>query len=381
VTADLEPQRLSNLIGAIYDCTIDPDRWPDTMREICAEIECQESAIALADLEHSRHQVFRTWNRNPLWPPRHIEFADDIARYYKSVPALQARSIDEPLVSLRDVPTEVWTQSRFYLEWMKPQGFCDSIQILVLREPLRVGIFNAIRSERVGPVGDREIAILRLLAPHIRRSVTIGDVMDLKKIEVQALGAALDNLAAGVIVVAENNRILHANAAARAMFAAGYPIRAIHGRLSAPDANASFELSRAIDFARRNEAGIGATGIGVALNKPGGKPAVAHVLPLARGDIRTRLMPQATAAIFVAHGDGGPPANIAAVAQSFGLTPAETRFLDQLLRGGTLANAASAIGIAETTAKTHLSRIFAKTGVSRQADLVALIGRLALPPT
>lgn len=137
----LEPERLSDLIGAIYDCAIDPDLWPGTMREICAEIECHESAIALVDLEHSRHQVFRTWNQNPLWPPRHIAFADEIALYYKSMPALDARPIDEPLVTLRDAPTEFSTRSRFYLEWMRPQGFCDTIQILVLREPLRIGIF------------------------------------------------------------------------------------------------------------------------------------------------------------------------------------------------------------------------------------------------
>jgi DNA-binding CsgD family transcriptional regulator len=63
----------------------------------------------------------------------------------------------------------------------------------------------------------------------------------------------------------------------------------------------------------------------------------------------------------------------------FGLIPAETRVLERLLRDMSLVAAAAALGIAETTAKTHLSRIFAKTGVSRQPELVALVHRL-LPP-
>ena len=38
-----------------------------------------------------------------------------------------------------------------------------------------------------------------------------------------------------------------------------------------------------------------------------------------------------------------------------------------------------ALGIAETTVKTHLHRVFAKTGVSRQADLVKLAAGFSNP--
>jgi hypothetical protein len=41
------------------------------------------------------------------------------------------------------------------------------------------------------------------LAPHIRRAVTISDVIDLKSLEAQALSATLDKFNAGVAVVAE----------------------------------------------------------------------------------------------------------------------------------------------------------------------------------
>jgi DNA-binding CsgD family transcriptional regulator len=50
-----------------------------------------------------------------------------------------------------------------------------------------------------------------------------------------------------------------------------------------------------------------------------------------------------------------------------------------LAEGAKLAEAAVALGIADTTAKTHLTHIFSKTGVSRQVDLIALIHRLVPP--
>jgi DNA-binding CsgD family transcriptional regulator len=53
--------------------------------------------------------------------------------------------------------------------------------------------------------------------------------------------------------------------------------------------------------------------------------------------------------------------------------------LASLLAGRTLAETASALDIAATTAKTHLENIFSKTGVSRQAELMLLATRVAAP--
>jgi DNA-binding CsgD family transcriptional regulator len=102
-------------------------------------------------------------------------------------------------------------------------------------------------------------------------------------------------------------------------------------------------------------------------------------LPLARGPLRNSLLTGAAAAVFVASADGKPSLGVDAVAQAFDLTRAEAQVLELLAKGQTLAQAAAELGIAETTAKTHLMHIFSKTGVSRQADLVRLVMTL-LPP-
>jgi DNA-binding CsgD family transcriptional regulator/PAS domain-containing protein len=374
----LAPERLSELIGLIYDCTIEPDRWPATMQDICVDLGCFVGAIYLVELKSSRVRFFRHWNAQPEGIAMLENPGRDLARIY-SASVVRSRPIDEPLVLSRDLSREIWSQVDQFRQWTESRRVCDSIQAMVLREPHRIGIFAANRHETVGPATDREIGILRLLAPHIRRAVTIGDLLDLKKIEVQALGSTLDKLTAGVVVVAEENRILHANDAARRMFAAGSPVRSAGGRLAAREAKAGAELAKAIDLARRNEAGIGATGIGVPLGDEAGEPTVAHVLPLARGDLRTRLVPQATAAVFITRAGDAATANIGTIAAAFRFTPAETRVLERLLSGMSLVEAAAALKIAETTAKTHLSRIFAKTGVSRQAELIALVDRLKPP--
>lgn len=59
-----------------------------------------------------------------------------------------------------------------------------------------------------------------------------------------------------------------------------------------------------------------------------------------------------------------------------GLTAAEIRLTSEISKGHTLVEAATHLGIAYNTAKVQLRSIFAKTGVNRQAALVALLASL-----
>lgn len=68
-----------------------------------------------------------------------------------------------------------------------------------------------------------------------------------------------------------------------------------------------------------------------------------------------------------------PDRHVESVAERFGLTAAERRLLSLLFAGASLGSAASSLGVARTTARTHLQRIFDKTGSRRQSDLVRLV--------
>ena len=57
----------------------------------------------------------------------------------------------------------------------------------------------------------------------------------------------------------------------------------------------------------------------------------------------------------------------------FGLSAAQQRLAAEIVRGHTLPIAASALGISVNTARTHLNRIFDKTGVHSQAALVRIL--------
>lgn len=54
----------------------------------------------------------------------------------------------------------------------------------------------------------------------------------------------------------------------------------------------------------------------------------------------------------------------------YGLSDAQLRLAREIIAGRSLPAAAERLGISPNTARTHLSRIFDKTGVSNQAALV-----------
>ncbi|WP_353227358.1 helix-turn-helix transcriptional regulator [Novosphingobium sp.] len=81
-------------------------------------------------------------------------------------------------------------------------------------------------------------------------------------------------------------------------------------------------------------------------------------------------------ALFFARPGPEQPTDPQILRDVFGLTSAEARLAAALTSGSTLVEAAQAIGIAHNTAKVQLRSVFAKTGVHRQAQLVALITSL-----
>jgi DNA-binding CsgD family transcriptional regulator len=70
-------------------------------------------------------------------------------------------------------------------------------------------------------------------------------------------------------------------------------------------------------------------------------------------------------------------ASLGALALLYDLTVAETRVFRMLCAGVPASRIADELKAAPSTIKTHILRIYEKTGLHRQSDLVALAGSLA----
>ena len=219
-----------------------------------------------------------------------------------------------------------------------------------------------------------------LIAPHLRRAVLIGKVIDLRTIEAATFADTLDGLNAGIFLVDATGRIVHANAAGHGILAVGDILRSFAGRLVAHDQQVDEVLQDAFKATELGDGAIGTKGIAVPLIARDGERHVAHILPLTSGARRrAELAIAATAALFVQKAALEIPSRPEAIAKAYKLTPTELRVLLTLVEVGGGPEVAEVLGIADGTVKTHLSHLFQKTGVKHQVDLVRLVAGFSSP--
>ncbi|WP_244659293.1 helix-turn-helix transcriptional regulator [Bradyrhizobium guangdongense] len=223
-------------------------------------------------------------------------------------------------------------------------------------------------------------ARMRLVAPHASRAFMINRTIEQKRQKSMALADVVDRLNAGVILLDSACNIVHSNPAADAILDAEDVLRSVHGRLLAR----SSEANAALRDVFRGEAEVAAavaTDRKIQLTSRDGSHYIAQVIALPsllrEGNAgRTR---GAIGALFVWMAKLDVRACAGSIDRTFELTPAELRVLQSIVEVGGVPETADALGIAETTVKTHLHRVFAKTGTSRQADLVKLAAGFSNP--
>jgi len=373
-------EKFSDLIGSIYDCVIAPEGWTGVLDGICAEFGFATGALSVASLTNMKAVVNAVSGSDLTQMSENaIGYGADIIELWGGAERIRQYPLGEPIVQSQAVRPDIISGNRYYREWALPKGLFDAVAVGLVRDRAMVG--NAIFSqhESAGRIGDAQLSGLRLLAPHIRRAVTISNLFDMKAVEAATFAATVEALTVGVVLADEESKIVHANAAASAMLDAGDPIVDRHGRIAVQSATTTTALQSAVAQAAKDEATLGQKGIGISIPRPGGDPLVIHVLPLRRSQVRSGLIQRAAAALFVTSASGPPQLPHDALVQLYELTPAEIRIFELICEGQTRDAIAASLGVSVSTVKSHLFHVFEKTGCHRQVDLVRLAKSLTFP--
>ncbi len=370
----VDNETLSSIIGDVYDCVLNPDGWPDVLIRVTQTLDAAYTTIALAGTSdnHGRFAAQSPWDSERMRALQDYSFDD--------IPGLKAAvvgDIDTPLSTLSIMSESELQQTPFFQNWAGPQGLRAGCITKFVHTPDRIGLLG------VSTWADRDIVtaedqqFLALLSPHLRRAALIGDLLDNARVTAHLFRDALQSLAVAVVLTDSAGSILYANTSAEKMFAAGGPIFRQDKTIQAQNPSIGGALLQAIASAA-SDVSLGSKGIGLPVSATGKPPAVAYVLPLTQGTARETFRP-ACAAVFVSTTTSASPLPEAVLTTLFELTPAEARVLITIGGGMSPAKGAVSLGVSENTLKTHLNRIYAKTGKSRQADLVKLVSEIVTP--
>jgi DNA-binding response OmpR family regulator/DNA-binding CsgD family transcriptional regulator len=188
------------------------------------------------------------------------------------------------------------------------------------------------------------------------------------------LGAneALDRVAVGVFLIDAGRRVLYRNRRAEELIEEADGLTLSHeGHLRGERPQQTQALRDLIDAAIvRANSGTRQATEAIALTRASGRRSLfAVACPLGRG---TADGGEPIVGLFVTDPERRLSAAGNAIAQVYGLTPAETRVALALARGRRLDEIAEEFGISRNTVSYTMKNLFRKTETDRQADLISL---------
>lgn len=218
-------------------------------------------------------------------------------------------------------------------------------------------------------------AAMEMLAPHLAASFRARALLAPPETDATAAVPGLGDIEAlpmPLALVDATPRLVHVNAALRALVARGDGLELGHRRLVAVHARADAALARASREVPQAAQPGRAPMRAISIPRTGGMvPYLVQAIALGRSARGGH-----GALIVVTDPDVGKP-DAALLRDLLGLTYAEAALAAELAAGATLDVAARARGVSRETARTQLKSILGKTGCARQADLARLLARLS----
>lgn len=365
--------RLSNLIGSIYDAGVEPERWPTVLRDTAQLVRADTGLLGIGS--HRRPSAGLalplTINIDPhhqrLWVETYLGGDSWWLAFSK-------RFEEGVLTGAQCVEPGTLHRTEIYNELLRRADVEDGLFAGIARRPESDAIAAFHRGRRRAPFGRREVDLLSSVLPHFQRAVRINDLLGAVERARDASRTAGDAISIGCVELDANGRFLRANAAGERILAVGDWLTVRDRRLRAPERAHDAELAAAIG---RAISGSPRAAEVVALRSLSDEIAmVLHVSPIPREGERSFLMDDGSGAevvVLITSPQATAQWSTREVARILGLTAAEAELVLALARGDDLKEHALARGIALGTVRWRMKRILEKTGSRRQSDVVRLV--------
>lgn len=377
----MDRQAYSDLVGAIYDVTLDAERWPNTLGKICEVLGFRKATVDLNLVPGMMNLLSFHHGIDQREASAMISNYAGMPEVWGGLAAVMARPIDRVWVVSRLVRQDALVQASYYTNWVKPTGLIDGAAIVLSRDRGMFGSLRLATDTRRGFIDNRLIKALDALLPHCQRAARIHGMLAHAGNAATNFQAVTDALSAPVILLATDCAIVHLNPAAHAFLEDGGILTCVNGRLVSSVAAVQKFLCRAIRQLSDRETGTPDNAIDLSIRLPAQAAPALHLLPLGApsNPLKSRLGGDAVAALFIASATASHMLARDRLKAAFGLTTAELNVLACIHAGKATQEIAAELGIAVSTVRTHVLHLFQKTDTHCRIELIRLSNDLAKP--
>ena len=364
-----------DLVDRIYAAAEAPALWPDALDGIAAATGSAAS-ILYRNMDAREGGVDVAVRISP-------DAAEAYQQYFHKLDpwgnSSRAAALVKPgavvdgdeLISRADLHT-----TEYYNDFAKPNGLTRVLAGIISKHDSFASVISLVRDDGATEHGIEDRRLLTALMPHLTRAVQIHRRLLPVSVLDGAAVDALDCLVSGVALLDGSGRTIFINRAAERLLRQRDGLGIEHGCLVASLPQERDALRVLIAQAAQTTAGRSLrAGGALPISRPSMRRSY-NVLVTPLGRRHTSLHgPEAAVAVFISDPEEAVTSEMAALVRLFRLTPAEARLAAGIATGAPLNDVADALGIGRETARTQLRSVFAKTGTTRQAELVRIITR------
>jgi len=360
---------LLRLALTAYEAAAEPELWPRFLESYNDAVSSDIALLQVHDFDANKSTLVSSFGMT-------LPFSQSYNEYYskRNVWRERGRALyAEGAVNLdqEQCPRSVLERSEFYNDYILHLRVAHSMGGVIARRRNRFPTLTSLRNHRKGEFGEDARRITKFLLPHLTRAWTVFE-----RLELLAAGeSVLENMPIGIAFLGAGGDVLYANNSAENIFRSADGLSSLKGVPRAWGRKADALLRKSMDHASSLDKPMGPHAL--AIPRPSGRRAYQVVV----APLRTRYRQFASThapvvVVFITDPELPAPAKRDLLIQLYGLTPKEAQLTAKLSEGKSVEQSAGEMRITYETARTHLRRIFSKTGTSRQGELLLLLARL-----
>ena len=126
---------LLSIVGDIYDCAIEPNRWPQAMERIAVTLGGKGASVTMQDPMQREIRVHAHWG----FEAKFYSAMLDAAPINPLMSASWFQDLDEPYTGIGYIGRDDYYQTQFYREIIGRFGYCDAAITNLVKTTNRFG--------------------------------------------------------------------------------------------------------------------------------------------------------------------------------------------------------------------------------------------------
>lgn len=368
---------LSNLLALLYKGAMEDPPWEPLLRFLQARFNATAAVLSFA---MSRGERPCSTSYLTILAPQSGVCLDSYTKAYTEEffeldPLYRHDFSPGDVVIFEDlIPADEFRGSRFYREFLLPYDAIHGLKMCI-EEPdgLRAS-FMLSRNAEAGNFTTEDKLYFTKLMPHFELALQIHSKLLRHQIEIGLYSDVMNQLLIGVLILDGHGKPIKMNRTMERFLGSTLPIAIMNGQLHFKDQSEHMRVHAAIQRitmanGSRNRMAVEAFNLGTY-----GKEVnlLIKSIPIFN-KYSNRREPHVV--IYFRDPRNSPATNEQLLVEIFSLTPAESRIAISLASGLSISDTAASLGLHESTVRTQTKRIFSKTGVSRQGELILLVNQ------